>query len=173
MIVAKVSAAPRRSARAVAKSVRADGAASSSGDVREALARLDEALREADTLPSVAPPSLRGMEPVTPQEAALAISAGGRTFCAPGGEPVDLSTRAAPRRILKALADHRDRQPGQALTVEALLEAGWPGERLLPDAGKTRVYTAVATLRRMGLKPYLLRVDEGYLLDPALPLCRD
>jgi hypothetical protein len=41
------------------------------------------------------------------------------------------------------------------------------------QAASRSVYTAVATLRRMGLKPYLLRVDEGYLLDPALPLCRD
>src|SRR5690606_36052400 len=102
----------RETARAVARSVRNDGAASSSGDVREALARLDEALREADTMPSVSPPSLRGMEPITPQEAALAISAGGRSFCPPGGQPVDLSTRAAPRRILKALADAREQTPG-------------------------------------------------------------
>jgi predicted ATPase len=162
----------RDTARAVARSVRDDGAAACSGDVREALTRLDDTLREADTLPSVAPPSLRGMEPITPSDGALVISAGGRAFCLPGGDPIDLSTRAAPRRILKALADHRERHPGQALAVEALLEAGWPGERLLAEAGKTRVYTAIATLRRKGLKPYLLRVDEGYLLDPAIGLAR-
>ena len=31
------------------------------------------------------------------------------------------------------------------------MEAGWPGEPVLPDSGANRVYVAVATLRKLGL----------------------
>jgi hypothetical protein len=54
--------------------------------------------------------------------------------------------------------------------VPELLEAGWPGERVLPDAGANRVYVALATLRKMGLKEVLKSNDSGYFLDPAVPV---
>ncbi len=163
----------REVARAVSRSVSAEAvsAVERSGDVRAALARLRDALREADTRPSTMPPA-RPPEPIETLDGALVVSASGRAFSSPGGDAVDLSTRAAPRRILKALADQRELQPGVALSTEVLQSAGWPGERLLPEAGKSRVYTAVATLRRMGLKRFLIRRDDGYLLDPKVPLTR-
>ncbi|MEM1034681.1 MAG: tetratricopeptide repeat protein [Myxococcota bacterium] len=161
-------------ARAVSRSVAAEANAGGahSGDVRAAMSRLRDALREADTRPSSSPPSARMSQPIVVTPEALVVSGSGRAFSAPGEEAVDLSTRAAPRRILKALADHRELQPGVALSTEVLQSAGWPGERLLPEAGKSRVYTAVATLRRMGLKRFLIRRDDGYLLDPEVPLHR-
>ena len=70
------------------------------------------------------------------------------------------------------LADKRESEPGVALSLDDLLCAGWPGERVLAEAGASRVYTAIGTLRRMGLKPTLLRRDDGYLLDPELELVR-
>ncbi|MDB4932591.1 MAG: Signal transduction response regulator, partial [Myxococcaceae bacterium] len=48
----------------------------------------------------------------------------------------------------------------------------WPGERVLPEAGAERVYTAVRTLRTMGLRGLLVRRDGGYALDPAVPLAQ-
>jgi hypothetical protein len=40
---------------------------------------------------------------------------------------------------------------------------------VLPEAGASRVYVAVATLRRMGLSA-LVRIDDGYRLDPSVPV---
>ena len=88
------------------------------------------------------------------------------------GERVDLSRRVALRLILQALTRRRLEHPGRALSVEEVVEAGWPGERILPDAAAGRVYVAVGSLRRMGLRGVLLSADGGYLLDAALPLRR-
>ena len=38
---------------------------------------------------------------------------------------------------------------------------------MLPEAGASRVYVAISTLRRMGLRDLLQRIDTGYLIDPA------
>ena len=102
----------------------------------------------------------------------LWVSDSGRAFRPPTGELVDLATRGPLRRILSALADQRESAPGEALGRDALVAAGWPGERLVPDAAAGRVYAAVATLRRMGLREWLVRRDDGYLLDAAVPFRR-
>jgi hypothetical protein len=52
---------------------------------------------------------------------------------------------------------------------EALLAVGWPGERVL-TAGAHRVQVAIATLRRLGLRTHLASRDDGYLLDPCVPI---
>lgn len=46
---------------------------------------------------------------------------------------------------------------GAALTLWNLLEAGWPGERPLPDAGANRVYVAAARRGRTGARHLSLR----------------
>ena len=43
---------------------------------------------------------------------------------------------------------------------------GWPDEKLTKSAGSSRVYTAIRTLRTMGLDDILLTGREGYVLDP-------
>jgi hypothetical protein len=43
---------------------------------------------------------------------------------------------------------------------------------MLPKAGATRVYTAIASLRRLGLRDYLLREERGYLLRTDVPIAR-
>ncbi len=85
-------------------------------------------------------------------------------------EPVDLSRRATLKRVVVALARARVATPGEALDVNRVLEAGWPGERVLPEAATNRVYVAIATLRKLGLAGVLRTSDEGYLLDHAVPL---
>jgi DNA-binding SARP family transcriptional activator len=41
-----------------------------------------------------------------------------------------------------------------------------------PDAARQRLRTAIWTLRKLGLEPLLLTRDDGYLLDPAVPIVR-
>lgn len=94
----------------------------------------------------------------------------GRGFARPDGETVDLARRKALRRILAALAVQRRDAPGQALSMDALFDAGWPGETLGPEHAANRVYNAISALRSFGLKDVLVRRDDGYLLDPAVPL---
>ena len=59
-----------------------------------------------------------------------------------------------------------------AVIADAVLaerpEAGWPGERTLPEAGANRVYSAVRDLRKLGLRDVLVRADDGYRLDPRV-----
>jgi predicted ATPase len=128
---------------------RAVDAASQSSEVRWALARLRANLAEANAATA----------------RTVAIGAEGRWFELPGGDRVDLSKRRALRLILAALAT-----ADRALDLDELLAAGWPGENVVPEAGQARVYTAVATLRRMGLRELLLRRDDGYLLDPSIAI---
>jgi predicted ATPase len=98
----------------------------------------------------------------------LVIGPSARWFRTPGGVKVDLARRRPLRLILAALGTARRERPGRALTVDALLAGGWPGEIVLPEAGASRVYVAVCTLRRMGLRDFLQRTDDGYLIDPAV-----
>lgn len=105
-----------------------------------------------------------------PRGGALEVSRDGRTAILPDGTQLDLFRRKAPRLLLVALAEARTSAPGQALGREALIEAGWPGERMRPAAAEKRLRTAVWTLRSIGLEPLLLTRDEGYLLDPFVAL---
>ena len=79
---------------------------------------------------------------------------------------VDVARRGAVRRILAALATRRASAPGEALGVDDLFSIGWPGERIPYESQVRRVYTAIWTLRTLGLDGLLLTRDEGYLLDP-------
>ncbi len=88
----------------------------------------------------------------------------------PGGAWQDLRERHALRRLLLALALHQREAPGRGLSLAALQEAGWPGERILPEAASNRIYVAQNQLRKLGLKAFLQKNAEGYFLDPALPV---
>ncbi len=99
----------------------------------------------------------------------LAISSDGERIVLTG-EPFDMKRRGALRRILVALVDHRRKGPPSALDWKQLSEAGWPGEKMRTDAAIKRVYTAVWTLRKMGLGEYLVTRDDGYFLSEALEI---
>jgi len=62
----------------------------------------------------------------------------------------------------------RQESPGSPVTLAELQEAGWPLEAIRPTAAANRLHVALATLRNLGLRPVLLRKDNGYLLDPDL-----
>jgi predicted ATPase len=101
-----------------------------------------------------------------PAQTAVAIGPQALWFRSADGPRVDLSRRRQLRRILLALATERRERPGRPLTIDALLASGWPDETVLPEAGASRVYVAISTLRRMGLRDVLLRAGDGYLFAP-------
>ena len=101
---------------------------------------------------------------------AIEIGPDGRWFRRGDAEPVDLSRRGAMRRILIRLVRLRVETPGAGLDQERLQEVGWPQQMLHPESGRARVYTAVRSLRRLGLEGVLVTREEGYLLDPDVAL---
>ena len=107
-----------------------------------------------------------------PQPAGLVVCERGLWFRTPEGELVSVERWRPLQRLLARLAEHRVVSPGDALSVESLVEAGWPGERMLTKAGATRVYSAIASLRRLGLRDALVRDGRGYLLDPSIAVSR-
>jgi hypothetical protein len=100
----------------------------------------------------------------------LIIGAGGRWFQPVGGSRVNLGRRGPLRRVLLSLARQRLQHPGIGLDVQSLIEAGWPGEKILYRAGLSRAYTTIQRLRALGLQDVLLTSDEGYLLQPTFPV---
>lgn len=101
----------------------------------------------------------------------LRITEDGRKFIPPGQEEaVDFTRRGALRMILLGLARVRQENPGEGVSLDDVLELGWPGERVTPEAAASRVYTAIRTLRGFGLDEYLLTTHQGYLLSADLDI---
>jgi len=114
---------------------------------------------------------LRSPVPAPSTTPPLLIARDGGWFRAPGSDAsIPLERRKAIRGVLRALARQREERPGEAASVAALVEAGWPGERILASAGAERVYAAVATLRRLGLQGVIQQKAGGYLLSPTYPI---
>ena len=110
----------------------------------------------------------RTREDARPPATALAIFEEGARFVAPGApSAVDLSRRAPLRRILFALATLRVEAPGEPLSMDEVVRAGWPGERIGSEAAANRVRVALATLRKLGLRRAIVTGQGGYLIDPA------
>lgn len=85
-----------------------------------------------------------------------------------GGGRLRCDHRLAIQRILGALARARAESPGRGLTAAELVEAGWPGERILPAAAKNRLRVAVAWLRKHALGDAIVSVGDGYALDARI-----
>lgn len=83
---------------------------------------------------------------------------------AAGRAKIDLSRRAALRRIVLALADRHAHGRG-GLAPEEVREAGWPGERMRPESASARVYMAIRRLRALGLEEAIVTTDDGYALS--------
>lgn len=154
----------RRAPRAEA----ADGAERSATLIARAERRLEDA-RLADRSSDVRfamrllARALRGSAPAvpSPSRTVLRLDPDARSFRIGDQPPVDLTRRAALRHIVGALAAAR----GAPLSADALLAAGWPGEKVVGDAGGNRVRVAISTLRRLGLATVLFTSDAGYFLD--------
>ena len=87
-----------------------------------------------------------------------------------GDEGVDLTRRRALRGVLHGLVEHRVRTPGAPMTLDDVLEAGWPGERMSPESGARRVYVTINRLRKLGLGELLLTTGDGYMLAPRVDI---
>lgn len=102
--------------------------------------------------------------------AATRVWRDGSAVARPGEAPVDCSARRAMSQVLARLVAERVERPGEPLDPEALIEAGWPGERMRHQSGRNRLHVELARLRKLGLKGILRRRGGGYLLDPDEPL---
>lgn len=91
----------------------------------------------------------------------VAVARDGSGFRTAEGEDVDLRPRPVLARVLKALCG-----TGASRSVDDITAAAWPGVQLVGESGAARVYSAVATLRRLGLRDALIRDGDGYALDP-------
>lgn len=83
-------------------------------------------------------------------------------------EGVDLTRRRALRGVLRGLVERRLSAPGEPMTLDDVLEAGWPGERMSPESGARRVYVTINRLRKLGLGELLLTTGDGYMLAPKV-----
>jgi hypothetical protein len=82
-----------------------------------------------------------------------------------GDRELDLTRRRVPRELWRTLVTRHT--TGQApASVPELVQAIWPGERILADAAAARVYAAIRWLRRQGLEGVLLTRGDGYGLTP-------
>lgn len=105
-------------------------------------------------------------------EAAGALEIGPRAewFRRGGEERVDLTRRPKLRMLLDALLEKRLASPGDPAQAEWLVSRVWPQEKILPSAASSRLYVAVATLRKLGMGDVIVTRGEGYLLHPAIEL---
>jgi len=101
---------------------------------------------------------------LTEPRRSLRVSVSGLWFEDAEGRRVSLARRRPLRRMLARLIEEHVARPGRGLEWASLMEAGWPGERLLASAGARRVYVGIATLRKLGLDQGILRAEEGYYL---------
>ena len=99
----------------------------------------------------------------------MILARDGSWVCTPGGGVVRVARGGAVRRVLERLALERVRYPGRAVSLGALVRAGWPDETILPGAAKNRLHVTIARLRRGGLQDLLMHEEDGYLLDPRVP----
>jgi hypothetical protein len=134
-------------------------------DVLTACAR-GAPLPEVSSVSSASSSEVRRALSLAGEARALVIDATGKQVVLPDGRVVDLSKRKNVRLVLLALAHARRDQPGAVVAPDALLEAGWAGERMRPDAATKRLHTAIWTLRSLGFEALLITEGEGYLLDP-------
>lgn len=149
-----------------------------SEDVRFAIRLLERAIRkyetslsaEAKDAPSMPPPASLSATGATltigPDASWFRVVDPHKLGANEEEREVDLGRRGALRLMLLELARVHESERGRATSSESLLAAGWPGERVLPAAGSTRVRVAISTLRRLGLARVLITRNDGYLLDP-------
>lgn len=130
--------------------------------------RVDEARVRASWLASVCDDVRTALRLAGAGSACLVVGPDARWLRLPDGSQQDLATRQPLRRLLTRLVEQHREAPGQGLTLDALRDAGWPGERVIRDAAANRVHVALTELRRRGLRAWLLRRGNSYLIDPSL-----
>ena len=159
--------AKARMDRAREKAPGEPSAAERSDDVRALLRILERGVSAVSGVaPEQRPTSLGEGAP----DRALLLAPEGRWLRIPGGSWLDLRRRSPARRLLLKLVERQREAPGAGVSLEDLREAGWPGERMAPSSAANRIYVALHQLRSLGLEDKVIRTQDGYLLDPTLPV---
>ena len=84
----------------------------------------------------------------------------------------DLSKRPSLAGVLRHLVTLHAEQPNVVASPVDLVHAGWPGEAMSERAGINRVYVAVSTLRKLGLRELIVRSKSGYRLHARTQVSR-
>lgn len=82
----------------------------------------------------------------------------------------DLANHPLFARLLTALVDAHERSPGTPPSFAALIAAGWPGERILPEAARNRLRVAIRRMRSLGLEGALVTAGDTYMVSPTVVL---
>jgi hypothetical protein len=72
------------------------------------------------------------------------------------------------RRLVLALANARVTSPGRPVPWSELVAHGWPGEKILQDAARNRLYMMISRIREVGVGRALRAEGDGYLLGPEV-----
>ena len=94
---------------------------------------------------------------------AWAVARDGQYFVRPDGHREELAHRPTLSRILAALVAASAHQ--NVIGWRGLATAGWPDEYISQRVHSVRVRAAIATLRRLGLRSYILTTSQGWTLD--------
>lgn len=104
------------------------------------------------------------------------VALDGSWFRTPSTGRVDLRRKRVLRRLLAVFAAEHAREQPTPLTLSALFEAAWQGERASAESADARVYVAISTLRKLGLRELLLThtlaEGTGYGLHPSVRLAQ-
>ncbi len=141
--------------------------ATGQGDAEE-LRRLRKAAEESvlvDVCVACVKAEAGAESPVSSVSRGIVIASDGTSFSDEKGRLVELGDRPSLRRLLFALLEAHRQAPGQAVAHDALIEAGWQGERILPKAARNRLRVAIATLRKLGLQDAIRTRGSGYYLE--------
>lgn len=110
-----------------------------------------------------APRNLAHLLTVKPKPLAVDPSTG--SISLDTGERITVAHRPVLARVLKCLAQHASTRPGQPVTLDELLAAGWPKDRATRASLVGRLRVAVATLRQLALEDVLVTHEQGYSLN--------
>ncbi|MFT6395876.1 MAG: putative ATPase [Bradymonadia bacterium] len=113
----------------------------------------------------------QALDAIDAASSALRVAEGSVELVLPGGESVSLESRPVLARLLETLVSAALAQSG-SVSVETLVRSGWPDQRAVNSAAVNRLHVALSTLRKLGLKPYLQRVEDAYQLAEELRVMR-
>lgn len=153
--------------------------ASRAHELEAATAHQASARQQIARLMSGRPPTMEAMlvarllrrsldAPATPvSPTTLDVDDRGAWFAVGGGERVPCAKRPTMKRMLLALVNAHVTRPGEAVDRAGLLDAGWPGERMLERAAQRRLEVMISRMRELGLRDVLETTERGYRIVPS------